>query len=285
MRYLTEDYRLADGVLTFSPGTAYIRSQQFCQRDDIVKVVIPEGVGFMEDECFTECPLLEEVVLPEGLINIGPASFAVCDSLRAINIPSTVKSIDSGAFIFCGGLRSIELPEGLETVGEYAFQNTGLESVSVPAGVKTIDECAFFSCENLRRADVLGEGTSIGTDAFGSNYSLIEGYIAPGYPDVTDKAAELLYTLLWCSCPDRHSRETSLRAENYIRGNESIIMERIIKANNVPAMTGLAGRGLLSAGIINDSIQQTLTLGLTELTALLLRAKKTSGEDGGEFEL
>lgn len=279
------DYQLTDGVLTLSPGTTYIRSQQFCQREDIRKVIIPEGVGFMEDECFTECQELEEVILPEGLINIGPAAFAVCPKLRKINIPSTVKSIDSGAFIFCDELREIELPDKLETVSEYAFQNTGLETVRVPASVKIIEECGFFSCENLRRADVLGENTAIGTDAFGSNYKLVEGYIAPGYPEKTDNAAELLYTLLWCSCPDRHSAVTTARAERFIRQNEAIIMERILKADNVPAMTGLAGRGLLSAEMINHCIQQTLLEGKTELTALLLKAKNAAESDEGEFEL
>lgn len=279
------DYQLTDGVLTISPGTTYIRSQQFCQRDDIIKVIIPDGVGFMEDECFTECPELEEVILPEGLINIGPAAFAVCPKLSRIHIPSTVKSIDSGAFIFCNELRDIELPEGLETVSEYAFQNTGLETVRVPASVKNIEECGFFSCENLRRADVLGENTAIGTDAFGSNYKLIEGYIAPGYPEKTDNASELLYTLLWCSCPERHSAATTARAERFIRKNEPIIMERILKADNVPALNGLAGRGLLSAEIINSSIQQTLLTGKTELTALLLKAKNTADKNEGEFEL
>ena len=282
---MINDYQLTDGVLTLSPGTTYIRSQQFCQRDDIVKVIIPAGVGFMEDECFTECQELTEVVLPEGLINIGPAAFAVCPKLRRINIPSTVKSIDSGAFIFCDELREIRLPEGLETVSEYAFQNTGLETVRVPENVKSIEECGFFSCENLRRADVLGKNTALGTDAFGSNYKLIEGYIAPGYPEKTDNASELLYTLLWCSCPDRHSAATTARAENFIRSNQPIVMERILKADNVPAMTGLAGRGLLSAEMINNCIQQTLLSGRTELTALLLKAKKAAESDGGEFEL
>ena len=239
----------------------------------------------MEDECFTECQELDEVLLPEGMINIGPAAFAVCPKLSKINIPSTVKSIDSGAFIFCSELREIEFSEGLEAISEYAFQNTGLKAVRIPESVKSIGECAFFSCEELRRADVPGKGTLIGQDAFGSNYQLIEGFIAPGYPEETDHAAELLYTLLWCSCPDRHTHETSARAERFIRNNQSIVMERILKADNVPAMTGLAGRGLLSSDIITGCLQQTLKSGKTELTALLLKAKNFANTDDGEFDL
>ena len=285
MRYLTNDYQISDGVLTIAPGITYIRSQQFAQRDDIVEAVIPRGVGFMEDECFAECPSLERVTLPEGLINIGPAAFADCPKLGSINIPSSVRSIDSGAFIFCGELKGIELPEGLETVSEYAFQNTGLETVSVPKTVRTIGEYGFFSCEELRRADVLGEDTDIGEDAFGSNYKLIEGYIAPGYPQGADSAAELLYTLLWCSCPERHGAQTSARAERFISANQSVIMEHILRENNVPAMTTISRRALLSAEVIGESLEKTLLSGQTELTALLLQAKNAAETQEGEFEL
>lgn len=282
---MTKDYQLADGVLTLHPGTTYVRSQQFCQREDIEKIIIPDGVGFMEDECFTECPNLEEVALPEGLINIGAAAFAVCPKLQSVNIPSTVKSIDSGAFFFCDALRNIAFPEGLEQICEYAFQNTGLVHVTVPEGVKEIENCAFFSCESLRRADVLGKDTVIGEDAFGSNYGLIEGYIAPGYPKNADRAAELLYTLLWCSCPSRHSAETAARAERFIRENGELIVERILKADNVPAMTGIADRGLLPAELIGEALQKALLSGQTELSALLLRARNSAQAGEGEFEL
>ena len=282
---MTGDFQITDGVLYIAPGTQYIRSQIYCTKNDIKRIVIPEGVGFMEDECFAECGELESVVLPEGIINIGPAAFADCPGLSQINIPSTVKSVDTGAFFSCTALTAVTLPEGLETISELAFQESGLESIVIPASVTTIEESAFFSCENLCRADVLGSATSIGQDAFGSNYALIEGYIAPGYPECCDKAAELLYTLLWCSCPDKHSEEVSHRAESFIRAKEDLIMERILKYNNIPAMTGLAKRGILSGEIINSTLQTALRDGQTEITALLLEAKNAAASADEEFEL
>ena len=282
---MTNDFEIFDGVLRIAPGTAYIRSQQFCGQDDIVKVILPEGVGFMEDECFTECPELKEVCLPEGLINIGAAAFAECPQLSRVSLPKSLKTIDCGAFFGCEALREIELPHGLESIGEYAFQSTGLESVSVPETVQSIDECAFFSCENLRRISVAGAETKLGTDCFGSNYKLIEGYVAGGYPENADFAAELLYTLLWCSCPQRHGEKASQRATNYIKSHEGLIMERIVKADNVPAMTGLAQLGLLSSDTINEYLRQTLAAGQTELSALLLKAKNAVFNSEEEFTL
>lgn len=282
---MTEDYQITDGRLTISNGTTYIRSQQFAGREDITSVVIPVGVGMMEEECFTECVNLRQCSLPEGLINIGGAAFAGCVELASVNIPDSVRSIDCGAFFSCEKIREIQLPAKLESIGEYSFQNSGIERVCVPATVKEIGDCAFFSCESLVRADVLGPNTRLGTDCFGSSYKLVEGYIAPGYPEGADLAAELLYTLLWCSCPERHGEEISERAKKYIAGHEDIVLERIIKSDNVPAMNGLAQLGLLSPEILNKYIQKALESDRTELTALLLKAKNAAALAEGEFEL
>lgn len=279
------DYTLTDGVLSVLPGTRYIRSQEFSEREDIRKAVIPVGVGFMEDECFTGCPNLEEVVLPEGLVNIGPAAFGDCTGLHTVHLPRSLRSIDSGAFLFCRSLKRIALPDSLETIGEMAFQDSGLTEVSIPAAVSRIEDCAFFSCESLRRADVLGKETSIGQDAFGCNDLLTEGFIAPGYPTDSDAAAELLYTLLWCSCPTRHGEAVSGRAQAYVRKNQQIIMERILKMNHIPAMTGLAHLGLLAPEIVASGLMEALKSGRTELSALLLKMQQQVCRDEEEFAL
>lgn len=282
---MTNDFELNDGVLSIAPGATYVRSQQFCGRDDIIKVIIPEGVGFMEEECFTECPELREVILPEGLINIGAAAFADCPKLESIDLPRSLKTIDCGAFFCCEALRNIDFPNGLESIGEYAFQSTGLECVYIPESVRRIEECAFFSCENLRKITVMSAETGLGVDCFGSNYKLVEGFVAGGYPENADFTAELLYTLLWCSCADRHGEAASKRAITYIESHEGLILERIVKAENVPAMTGLAKLGLLSPDTINEYLRQTLTAGQTELSALLLKAKNAVSNSEEEFEL
>lgn len=282
---MIDAYQLIDGVLRFAPGTQYVRSQICTSRKDVRKIIVPPGVGFMEDECFADCEELEEVELPEGLVNIGPASFAECPKLCKVNIPSSVKSIDTGSFFSCSSLKKISLPQGVEIISELSFQESGLESITVPSSVKRIETAAFFSCESLRSANVLGASTVIEQDAFGSNYALMEGYIAPGYPTECDRAAELLYTLLWCSCPEQHRAEIGIRAEAFIRKNEGLIMERILKFNNIPALTGIVRRGLLSAEIISASLQSALRDKKTEISALLLQTKNTAVLSDEEFEL
>lgn len=282
---MTGDFQLADGVLRISDGTRYLKSQQFAGREDITEVFIPGSVGFMEEEVFAECRNLETVHLPSGLVNIGVAAFTSCEKLQSISIPQSVKAVEDGAFLSCEALREVFLPEKLETISALAFQETGLETVSVPAGVREIGEEAFFGCPSLRRADVLGKNTRICLNAFGSSYSLTEGYIAPGFPDEKSAPAELLYSMLWATCPERHTKETNLRAEAFIRSNEALIMEKIFRNSNIPALTGIASRRLLRPENIDGYVKKALELNLTELTALLLKAKGTARDTEGEFEL
>ncbi len=279
------EYELRDGVLTVYPEAQYLRSQQFAQNDGIKKVIVLPGVRSMEEEVFTECQNLEEVELPEGMINIGVAAFASCVSLKKINIPSTVKEIQDGAFLFCESLGALTLPEGLEQINPLAFQGSGLGSIYIGKNVRTVGEEAFFECASLRRADVMNPECSIEENAFGSCYRLLEGYMAPGYPKEKSAPAELLYTLLWCTCPERHGEETTRRAESFIRAQEKLIMEKILKNDNVPALTGIVEGGLLKTENVDEYLRQALENHQTQLSALLLKAKGTGRDIDEEFEL
>ena len=282
---MTNDFQLIDGVLRLKEGTRYVRSQQFAGNEEIEELIVPQGVGFIEDEAFAECENLRRVSLPDGLSSIGVAAFASCGSLESINLPAGLKSIGDGAFLFCISLRELSFPEGLEEIQELAFQNTGLETVRLPASLRYIGEEAFFDCEQLQHADVLGKDTRICKNAFGSNYNLLSGYIAPGFPEEQSSSAELLYSLLYCSCPDRHSSETAQRAESFIRRNEALVMERVLKMNNIPAASGLVKRSLISAALADECLKAALAAGQTEISALLLQLKSSVHSDEGEFEL
>ena len=285
MRSLTDDFEIQNGVLTVYDGVTELPDALFAGREDIESVYLPDSLRIFGMELFAECPNVKSVRLPSALRDISPAAFAECPALCEITIPDTVVSVGEGAFLNCTSLRSVTLPRSLREICDMAFWGAGLESVSVPESVKRIGESAFWSCEALKKAEVMGRGTRIGENAFGSCYGLIEGYIAPGYPEESDAPSELLYTLLWCSCPDRHAPEVSRRAERFIRANEELILERIFKAKNIPALTGLTGRGLLSPAGIEKYVRLSAEAGETELTALLLKAQGEKRTFDEEFAL
>jgi len=235
-----------------------------------------DGRWTLPEQAFYENEDLQTMILPEGLEVIAAAAFAGCVNLTQIQLPSTLREIGEGAFLGCVSLRHIQLPEGLAIIQDMAFWGSGLETVTVPRTVTHIGDNAFWDCPALCHADVLNPSTYMGTNAFGSCPTLISGHIAPGFPAEDSSSANLLYTLLWCSCPDRHTDATAAKAQQFIRQREDLIMERILKYNNIPAMTGLATRHLLSPERIDSYLQQSLEMGLTEITALLLAAKGAS---------
>ena len=209
-------------------------------------------------------------------------SYTQDETLTSVIIPEGVTDIGEIAFYGCSNLSEVIFPESLRTIREEAFGETALKEAILPKGLETIEEKAFFSCDSLKRIEVPGSGTTIESDAFGCCDSLTEGYIARGYPKHTRHHEELQYTLLWCSCPDRHTTETSARAAAFIGQYEELVMEWIIRHNNIPAMNGLVRQGLLK-GDINKYIIESNLAGTSEITALLMSIHRSSDE--GEFEL
>ncbi len=204
------------------------------------------------------------------------------ETLTSVVIPEGVTDIGEIAFYGCVNLRDVTFPKSLKIIREEAFGETGLVSALLPDGLEKIEEKAFFSCDNLRQIEVPGPGTIIGSDAFGCCDALVEGYIGCGYPANIRHHEKLQYTLLWCSCPDRHNAETAAIAEDFISRYEELVMEWIIKNNNVPAMNGIASRSLLH-GDIDRYIIQSNEAGRSEITALLMSIHKNPDE--GDFEL
>ena len=228
---------------------------------------------------------MEKTVIDGSLIKDGRITEGACmqdESLVSVVIPEGVADIGEAAFYGCTNLRRVVFPESLRIIREEAFGDTGLEEALLPSGLELIEDDAFFSCEALRRIEVPGRDTVIGKDAFGCCDNLLEGYIAAGYPEGIRHHEELQYTLLWCSCPERHSADTCARAEAFIRKYEELIMEWVIRYNNIPAMSGIARRGLLS-GDTDRYIKAANQAGRSEITALLMSMR--GGFDESEFEL
>lgn len=72
----------------------------FANRDDIVEVVLPEGVKVITSNAFENCQRLEKVVFPSSLESIEKEAFVNCHSLKEANYGSNVK-VDPTAFAGC----------------------------------------------------------------------------------------------------------------------------------------------------------------------------------------
>ena len=282
---MIKDLIVNDGTLVIPPELGSIPDSSCAGREDIRRIVFPPTIYSIAPEAFAECTALEEVVFPESFLHVSAAAFLNCTALSRVVLSKNLVSIEEGAFLGCTALKQLQLPETLESIGEMAFWGSGLEEIVIPQRTERIAENAFWDCAALRRVDVLGSGAVIEKNAFGDCPSLTEGFIAPVFPADESAPAQLLYTLLWCTCPERHTVETAARASAFVLAKEDLIMEKVIKTNNTAALAGLVSRKLLNPTHIDEYIRICAQDGNTELTALLLQAKGSAGRAEEEFEL
>lgn len=80
-----------------------IPEELFADRDDIVEVVLPEGVKVISANAFENCQRLEKVVFPSTLERIGEEAFVNCTSLKEADYGKNVK-IAPTSFAGCRNL-------------------------------------------------------------------------------------------------------------------------------------------------------------------------------------
>ena len=73
-----------ENVLVISVGTKTIEKGAYARRDDVDKVIIPEGVLEICDEAFIFCDRIVSVHLPSTLKKIGNSAFQECVNLEKI---------------------------------------------------------------------------------------------------------------------------------------------------------------------------------------------------------
>ena len=163
---------LTDGTLTLPsevdglPVTA-IGKLAFADRDDIVRVIIPEGVVKIDSGAFRSCSNLQEVVLPQSLTDLGAEAFKRCMKLPAVTIPEGVKELRAETFAFCTSLTDVRLPDEMIKINANAFDNChALQTITLPEKLNTISAYAFRSCSKLKSIAIPELVSSIGAYAF-----------------------------------------------------------------------------------------------------------------------
>lgn len=134
-----------------------------CKNNDILNVVIENGITAIGDNLFWDCP-----------------------NLKSVSLPKTVKKIGNEAFKACSSLSNISFPEGLEYIGKRAFEGcSSLEKIFFPETMEKIDEKAFYNCTNLRTVSIYSKNINVMDYALGyqkSDYELVDGFKIKGYP-------------------------------------------------------------------------------------------------------
>lgn len=92
------------------------------------------------------------ITIPATVTGIPDRAFQNCQNLASVEIMSGVTTIGANAFHSCTALKSVKFASGsrLEYIGEFAFENTGLESITIPSSVTNLEERSFQYNKNLK---------------------------------------------------------------------------------------------------------------------------------------
>ena len=115
-----------------------------------------------------------DVVIPETVnhgdidyvvSSIGERAFCAGPALTSVTLPGSITSIGDYAFE-SSGLSSISIPANVTSIGEGAFGGSGLTSIIIPDNVESIGDNTFSGCYQLTSVTLSDNITSIGNFMF-----------------------------------------------------------------------------------------------------------------------
>ena len=211
-------YASHDGVLFNKQMTEL----KYCPRGLRGSYVIPESVGVIRRNAFTDCiyltsitfSLTEENVTSDSVVIIGLAAFLGCTGLTSITIPASVSAIPgyafadctnlisivlsnsvtkigSNAFADCYEIKSVIIPDSVMAIGSWAFSNCfGLTHITVPNSLQKIEDSTFCGCTGLTAINIPESVVEIGSHAFGDCTGLTSLFIPASTLEIDKEAFE-----------------------------------------------------------------------------------------------
>jgi hypothetical protein len=161
-------------------------------RDNLVSLILPDGIEALGRSALYSCPSLEYLGLPDtlraigeralwssglislripgGVRSLGSSAFERSSRLERVDLSGlTLETMENGVFLSCTGLKEVILPASLpdKTMPASTFWRcTVLESVNLPQDIESIGGLAFSGCSALTGADLPPSLKTIGQSAF-----------------------------------------------------------------------------------------------------------------------
>ena len=131
-------------------------------------IEFPSHLKVINASAFTNCESLRSVIFNKELETIGDKVFLGCSLLSEMDLPNSLIKIGFQAFYGCTALnKAVVIHDRVEELGACAFELCSeVRSVTIGKGIKHIGIMTFLDCHALREVKILGDLTSIGTDAF-----------------------------------------------------------------------------------------------------------------------
>lgn len=167
-KYFTDSIKsvvIEDGITT-------IGNYAFIDCENLASVELSDTLTSIGKGAFGEATSLTNITIPDTVTYIGNFAFRNCDNLSSVVLPDAITEISHSTFTGCVSLKNIELPDSLKRIGDYAFEETLIESITIPDSVTYIGEYAFYCCNELTAISIPNSVETIGSDAFGHCYYL-----------------------------------------------------------------------------------------------------------------
>lgn len=188
--------------------------------DDLISVVIPDGVTRIGRDAFAACGNLTNVTLPDSVTILDEGAFFECSALTGMTIPEGVTAIHDGTFYGCGSLTVMALPEGVKTIGWGAFfECTSLTALIIPESVTGIGEVAFYGCSGLTSLTIPESVGHIGDLAFDECGDLVIRVTKGSYAEQYAKENDLRYIF---TEPDGAYEEPPYREKVTLVNNQTV---------------------------------------------------------------
>ena len=139
----------------------------FQKHEGLRSITFHNGMTKIGNYAFYECLELTSVSIPYGC-QLGKGSFGACEfNLTSVTLGGGQTEIPDYCFFDSDALKSITLPEGLESIGDYAFNYSGITSVKFPSTLKSIGYNSFSYAPNLTSVTINDALEYVGERAFG----------------------------------------------------------------------------------------------------------------------
>lgn len=133
------------GVLTITGSGALTETGWSDYKDEIVKIVIGEGITRIGDSVFYEHSNVEALSLPDTLTYLGYDSFYGCTSLKSVVLPDSVTYLDNDVFEGCSSLTSVVMGTGVTYVDSWVFcECTSMEWIEFRGDAPEFMEDTFY---------------------------------------------------------------------------------------------------------------------------------------------
>lgn len=192
-------------------------------RSGLVQVDLPTGIEYGAQN-FYQCAKLQSVTIGEG-VELLPGTFYQCTSLSEVILPQSLTEIPGradvngkGCFEECTSLKQIDLPDGCSTIGQYAFNKSGLESIRIPDACKELTTHVFGECPNLATVD-FNKTETIGNGAFYKCNALANPIFPPTLTTIDQ------YAFRYCSSLGSITIPASVSAINFAAFDSSVITD------------------------------------------------------------